>query len=139
MSELDELISQQEARVAKLKALRDALEDKELASMARQYLGADTPVAAKVNIIRLPESQTDAARRIVKRHKSVEQIVTFFEKRNNSSATIAQITEGTKMSAANVRRIVYAAHPDLFKKAGKMLSSREVLFQLSNCESQVEK
>lgn len=119
---LDDKIAELEAKAAKLRALRDALGDEEVAAMARQLLGIKIlPVA------RSTPSEVEP----VSEKSGLERIVEFLKGRGDRPATISEISEGAKITASNCRRILYVANKDMFQRVEKRPDSRESQFRLS--------
>lgn len=127
---LDDQIAAAEARLNKLKAVRDLLSDDEMTEMIRQALGTPkktvpSPAPKAAVTVASDRSQLTALERIEK----------FFQFRSNAPATIKEIAEGSGATDSNVRRILYTANMDLFQQTEKMAGSRQSFFRMANYTS----
>ena len=114
---LDQKIAELERRLAKFQALREALDDEELASEVAELFvdenGAKRP----------PRPKRREGRNIVILRE-------YFQSRQNAWATVAQIVAATGMSKHSLRQVLYRSHVDSFERQKPKGSRRESRFRL---------
>ncbi len=119
----NKVISDLEARLAKAEAVRDALDDPELAEEIIKSLGVQPglPAVRKRGKSRRPTQ--------------VEKIIEFFQEHNNEWADSFAISEGAGMKREAVRQVLYKSGSDqLVKRAGEKgpKGTRRVQFRLKS-------
>jgi len=114
---LDQKIAEVERRLTKLRALREAFDDEELASEVKDLFagenGAGHPAAP----------QRREGRNIVTLRE-------YFQNRENAWATIAEIVTDTGMSKHSLRQVLYRSHVTTFDRQKPKGSRRESRFRL---------
>ncbi len=119
----DKVIADLEARLAKAEAVRDALDDPELAEEIIKSLGVQLgPRAVR---------KRGKPRRLTQ----VETVVRFFQDRDNNWADSFAISDGTGLKREAVRQVLYKSGSDqVVKRAGPKgpKGTRRVQFRLKS-------
>lgn len=125
---LDGLIAETEMRLAKMKALKDIVEDKELAGIARRMLqqSLSTVAVTEKPVIAILPGKSDT--RSTK--AGIDRILVYFKATGNQPATIEEIADGAGITTGNTRRILYMANPGEFERFAKSRGDRKTRFRL---------
>lgn len=117
---IDTQIESLERKLQRLKALRDALEDEDIADEVGELFESSTKNGIPKSLKRSPKSL------------NLRKIVRFFEKRNNTQATIKEICKATSLSFSSVKQMLYRSHCEYFDRESQVGGGRETLFRLVN-------
>jgi hypothetical protein len=117
-------VAEQQARLSKLKMIKEALQDAEVSAAVREYLETS-------NLDDAATIEDDPGFSSVMDEKTPhERILHYLRESGNVPATIVALAIAAKTSEANVRRIVYKAHAEDFEKVG-VTPTREALYRIN--------
>ncbi len=111
---LDGRIAELEARLEKLRVIRAALDDVEIAPDLAELFGDQNPG----------------------RSKNIDKMRSFFESCDNKWATVVQIGEGTQLKWGSVRQILYKTHKQEFRSRSHPKGGRTKQFRMRTASAQ---
>jgi len=111
---LDGRIAELEARLEKLRAIRAALDDEEIAPDLAELFREQNPGQVK----------------------NIDKMRSFFDSCGNKWATVVQIGEGTKLKWGSVRQILYKTHKQEFDSRSHPKGGRTKQFRMRKASSQ---
>lgn len=114
----DREISALESRLAKARAVRDALADAEFAGLLVKSLGVDVP-PAKV-------SPTDVAPRVARKSRVLDEMVEHFRSIHNEWQSLADLSKVAGLNPHTARQALYMRYADLFERRSDPNSMKNV-------------
>jgi hypothetical protein len=114
----DKVITDLELRLTKARAVREALDDPELAEEVAKSLGVQ-PCAEKT-------------RKKKRRSTHAEKVVGFFQEHNNEWADSFEISDGIRIKREAVRQVLYKTGADRVERRSSPNGSRKVQFRLKS-------
>ncbi len=114
-AKLDTLISELESRLQKLKALRDVIDDDEIAGELAQIFS---------------QNGVKPRKRVHRKAGNIDKLIEFFRNRENKMATVAEIVQATGMSKHSLRQLLYRSHVGEFTRKSPSGRNRESRFRL---------
>lgn len=121
-------IAQHQEKIDRLRVLRDALDDSELAAeLAAEF---KTQANSKSSAAKSKSSKEET--KIKVKSTQLEKVIDFFNDRANEWASTSEIAVGSDLQPHSIRQMVYKRYVNLFERRDHPHESRRKQFRLKN-------
>ena len=114
-NKIDALISRLESRLKKLKALRDVIDDDDIAEELTEIFS---------------QNGVKPRKRVRRKLRNIDKLREFFNSRENKLATLAEIIQASGMSKHSLRQLLYRSNVGEFTRKSPSKGNRESRFRL---------